>query len=186
MTHEELDHLKNINRTHCVHTVTLVLHTLATTMQVPLQLGAAVCSAAQHSPTSLDSPALLTALTALTALSMLLRSTVSAGLIKKDDTSAAVQLVISLRQQLQQSGVLPQLSHLMTALAADLLTEAAALGRKSREELHSQDLSDGVYVTPLQQQVKLMSTLYPPLRGLWRCSTQAPAVVCRLQHCLAD
>ena len=96
---------------------------------MPRHIGTALSTAAQQSPTSPGTNAVLAALDAL------LVTAAASGLIK--NSAAVGNLAISLRQQLQQAEVL-RLQHLTTvtvALAADLRSDAAALAAMNGDEL---------------------------------------------------
>jgi hypothetical protein len=70
---------------------------------------------------------------ALIALSGLLEAAAGSGFIK--DGAAASNPAISIRQQLQQAMLMQQLTGVMSGLAADLRSEAAALKGWGRDEL---------------------------------------------------
>lgn len=88
-------------------------------LQVPLHVGVAVSAAAQHSCKSPGTNA------ALSVLATLLNTAHLSGLVK--DGAAAGNLAISMRQQLQQAGVLQHLTTVMAAMAADLDSQATEL-----------------------------------------------------------
>mgnify|MGYP001807512345 CR=1 FL=1 len=92
-----------------------------------VHIGKALSTAAQHSPKSPGMNA------ALAALDVLLATAAESAIIK--DNAAAGSLAISMRQQLQQAGVLQQLAALTPVVAADLRSEAAALGGMGGDEL---------------------------------------------------
>jgi hypothetical protein len=101
----------------------------AAVLQVPLHIGNAFKTAAQHGWMLDGTDA------ALVALSGLLGAALSTGIIKEG--VGASSIAISMRRQLQQAGVLQQLAAGMAATAADLRSEAAALPGMSQEELCS-------------------------------------------------
>ena len=80
--------------------------------QVPLHIATALSAAAQHNPKSHGMNAVLFTLEGL------LETATTSALIK--DGAAVDSLAISIRQQLQQAGVLQQLAGAMAALAADM------------------------------------------------------------------
>jgi hypothetical protein len=85
---------------------------------VPLQLGDAFTSAAQHSWNSVVTH------TVANTLRVLLLQAAEAGICRNAGNNS---LASSIRQQLQQSGMLQQLAAVMTAMAAEMQTETAAL-----------------------------------------------------------
>jgi hypothetical protein len=111
----------------------LHLHLTSTTAfpltQVPLQVGAALRTAAKLGCTS---PVMVAA---LGVLDVLLREAKVSGLIKDD--AAAGNLAASMQQQLQQTGVLAQLAGVMAGLAAELRSDAAAIRGSTQEQLCS-------------------------------------------------
>ena len=130
------------------------MHTLLFAVQVPLQLGTAFTSAAQHSWTSPPMRA------ALGLLLMLMRTVPGAG---------PGSLASSIRQQLQQSGMLQQLAAVMTAMAADLQAEAATLAPGSGDTA-SFDIEQLVAGTPNPSVTKAIN-LQCYFMELWGCQT---------------
>jgi hypothetical protein len=135
-------------------------------LQVPLLVGNAFSAAAQH---SFQSPGMCAA---LHTLAVLLSNAAASGLINVKDGAAAGSLAISMRQQLQQAGVLQNFKVVMAALAADLRSQAAALAKQSQAELCS-DLAGGCF-TPSrdagcvpQVALKAVSKVQSHLRALW-------------------
>jgi hypothetical protein len=98
-------------------------------LQVPLLVGKAFCSAAQH---RWDSPA---AVVALSLIDRLLRTAEASGITKGG--TAVGSLGTSMQQQLQQAGVLQQLAVVMTALNADMRQQTDLIRRWSVDELCS-------------------------------------------------
>lgn len=84
-----------------------------------MQLGTALTAAADHSGKSPVTHA------ALDAMNNLLDAALHDGICFNSDSTPSMGS--SIKQQLQQSGVLQQLAVLMTALAADMRQEAAAV-----------------------------------------------------------
>ena len=129
---------------------------------MPLHIATALSTAVQHSPKCPGTHA------ALTALQALLLTATASGLIKDGDTATAVgSLGSSIRQQLQQAGVLQPLAVIMTALAADLRTEAVAIAGLSNNELlwylrHFMVTSDNV-----AKLVVWLARVLPRLMDLW-------------------
>jgi hypothetical protein len=98
-------------------------------MQVPLHVGAALSKAVQHGWNSPGTYA------ALLVLHVLFNKTAASGLMREG--AAACNLFTSMRQQLQQAGVMQHLTSVMAAMAADLRSEAAAVAGRSYGELCS-------------------------------------------------
>ena len=148
-------------------------------LQVPLHIGVAFSTAAQHSWKSPGTNA------AMCLLDTLLGTASISGLIK--DGAAAGSLAISMRQQLQQAGVLQHLTTVMTALAADLRSGAAALACQSGEELCSQlDRPSVGNINEPQHQASLLMLvrrLLLILRQLWSCPGQTDAATCHSWLC---
>ena len=131
-----------------------MMQTLSFDVQVPVQLGTAFTSAAQH---SWKSPPMTAA---LGLLLLLVAATPDAG---------PSSLVSSVRQQLQQSGMLQQLAVVMTAMAADLQAEAATLAAGDGDTA-SLDIEQLVAGTPTPL-VKEALGLQCYLMELWGCRT---------------
>jgi hypothetical protein len=136
--------------------------------QVPLLLGHALSTAAQH---SWDSPA---ALVALQLIGTLVRTAEASGVIK--DAAAAGSLATSIRQQLQQAGVLQQLTAVMAALAADMRSQAALIRGWSVDELCSNLLNCSTTMGSVSRLALVgFASVYGSLRRLWCSPTRADA-----------
>jgi hypothetical protein len=105
-------------------------------------------------------------------LDLLLMIAGTSGLINSSTVDGS--LTNSLRQQLQQAGVLQQLIGVMAALAADLRNEAAAIAGMGWEEQRAvaNDLVDSCV---LQGPVEVVARLYPCLMALWSSNGQTLA-----------
>ena len=147
-------------------------------MQVPLHVGAGLTAAVQYNWNSPGTGA------ALCVLETLLGTAIVSGLITD---GAAGTLAISMRQQLQQAGVLQQLATVMAALAADLHSEAAALAGQSEDELCAQfsrpsvaNINEPHRQAPL---LDLIRRLLQALMMLWSSPDQTVSVRCHSWLC---
>jgi hypothetical protein len=117
-------------------------------------------------------------------LETLLGTAIVSGLITD---GAAGALAISMRQQLQQAGVLQQLATVMAALAADLHSEAAALAGQSEDELcaHFSRPSVANINEPHRQAplLDLIRRLLQALMMLWSSPDQTVSVKCHSWLC---
>jgi hypothetical protein len=141
--------------------------------QVPLLVGNAIKAAAKH---SLKSPGMYAA---LQALSVLLLTAENSGYI--ENGAAAGAFGSSIRQQLQQAGLLQEMALVMAALATDRRKEAAALAASSADAL-SADIgrfTASSSTSMLQLAVQTVSLTYARLRALWGSSDQTVAANCR-------
>jgi hypothetical protein len=133
--------------------------------QVPLHIAIALSAAAQHSPKSPGMNA------ALMALEVLLETATTSALIK--DGAAAGSLAISMRQQLQQAGVLQQLAGAMAMLAADMRRGAAMSQEQLRVHLSCCTVNNTAMLLDLPCMACLhLSRLHRLLRNLWRSPGQ--------------
>ena len=123
-----------------------------------MQIGTAISAAAEHGRTSPGMHA------ALTLLDMLLMTATASGLINV--SAAAGSLAISMRQQLQQAGLLQQLAGVMVALTADMRSEAAALEGMDWDAL--QTVADStVHSGASCVRFEVLAHIYPDLSALW-------------------
>ena len=91
-------------------------------------------------------------------LHSLLGAASEAGLIKEG--AAASNLATSMRQQLQQAGILQHLTAVMTTMAADLRSEAAALTGQSDDLLGTKlDRFEVCNSNAAQRQLSLMQNM---------------------------
>lgn len=134
--------------------------------QIPRKVGTAVSAAAQH---SWKSPSLFAPLTVLHAL---LHTAEASGLIKNG--VAAGNLATSMRQQLQDSGVLQQYAAVMAAAAADLRSDAAALGTLWSEELSTFSARYSAR-DPTHLAIITLVGLHSGFRGLWGVAGETEA-----------
>jgi hypothetical protein len=119
------------------------------------------------------------------ALEGLLETATASALIK--DGAAVDSLAITMRQQLQQAGVLQQLAGVMTALAAGMRSGAADIAGKSAAQL-CDDIS---CFTLNQRNLSCMACLHLPmlhrlLRDLWGSPDEKGAAISMLWLCDAS
>jgi hypothetical protein len=101
---------------------------------------------------------------ALSLLDMLLMTATASGLFNV--SGAAGSLAISLRQQLQQAGLLQQLTGVMTALAADMRSEAAAFASMDWDALRA--VADStIHSGASCVRFEVLAHVYPDLEALW-------------------
>jgi hypothetical protein len=108
----------------------------------------------------------------LNVLHALLHTAEASGLIKNG--VAAGNLATSMRQQLQDSGVLQQYAAVMAAAAADLRSDAAALGTLWSEELSTFSARYSAK-DPTQVAIITLVGLYSGFRGLWGVAGESDA-----------
>jgi hypothetical protein len=125
-------------------------------VQVPLQFGAAFNAAAQH---SWKSPAMRVAWDVLKVL------------LSTASVAGTHSLSSSVKQQLQQSGMLQQLAAVTTAMAADLQAEAAALAAGSGSA-GGADVEQLVAATPHPDVTRVM-LVHDQMISLWGRDAQA-------------
>jgi hypothetical protein len=138
---------------------------LAAVSQVPLHIGTALSAAAQHDWTSPGMHA------ALSLLDFLLNTAAASGLIKHNTTAGS--LTISMRQQLQDSGVLRQVTGVMAALAEDMRVEAAAVDSMHWDEkraVASNVIHSGAHCVRFE----VVAHVYPCLMALWFMTGETP------------
>lgn len=128
-------------------------------MQVHMQLGTALTAAADHSGKSPVTHA------ALDAMNNLLDTALHDGICFNSDSTPS-SMGSSIKQQLQQSGVLQQLASLMTALAADTRQEAAAVAAGCWDAA-SADIEQFTGFEGALQWFATVSHLHQNLRELW-------------------